>query len=346
MLLEVLVAGIIAFLGTFLSGFYFIPILVKIGMIETDINKRGKPFLPASGGLIAVFGLLLGEIALIFSLDYFVTANINVTFLLLSLISILIVTFIGFMDDMAGGKIRTSKVKIKALIKGYSEVGGGLKQREKLLLTLVGVLPLIAINFGPAILMIPHIGTIYFNQILFTFIIIPIVFLFSANVFNMLEGLNGLSLQMGLVAIIAMGILSFHYGDYTEFSLSALMSGALLAYLYYGSYPAKMLPGDSFTYFVGASFAVLAIVGSTKALAIILILPWLAEFILKARGRFHVHSWGVLQKDGTLSSPHGNKVYSLTHLFLRTGKFKEWQIVFIFTLVEVILALVGLVAFW
>ena len=108
MLLEVLVAGIIAFLGTFLSGFYFIPILVKIGMIETDINKRGKPFLPASGGLIAVFGLLLGEIALIFSLDYFVTANINVTFLLLSLISILIVTFIGFMDDMAGGKIRTS----------------------------------------------------------------------------------------------------------------------------------------------------------------------------------------------------------------------------------------------
>ncbi len=346
MLLEILIAGVIAFLGTFLSGLYFIPILIKMGMIETDINKRGKPILPASGGLIVLFGLILGEIALIFSLDYLVTANINITFLLLSLISIMIVTFIGFMDDMAGGKIRTSKVKIKTLLKGYSEVGGGLKQREKMLLTLVGVLPLIAINFGPAALFIPHVGTIYFNQILFTFIIIPIAFLFSANVFNMLEGLNGLSLQMGLVAIVAMGILSFHYADFTEFSISALISGALLAYLYYGSYPAKILPGDSFTYFMGSSFAVLAIVGSTKALAIILILPWLAEFVLKARARFHAHSWGVLQKDGTLSSPHKDKIYSLTHIFLRSGKFKEWQIVSIFTLIEVALAAVGLAVFW
>ncbi|MEM3846326.1 MAG: hypothetical protein QXU98_11585, partial [Candidatus Parvarchaeota archaeon] len=290
--------------------------------------------------------LLIGELALIFSLDYFITSDINVTFLLLSLLSILIVTFIGFMDDMAGSKIRTAKIKVKTLVKNYSQVGGGLKQREKLLLTLIGVLPLLVINFGPGVIPIPHVGTIYLNQLLFTFIVIPIIFLFSSNVFNMLEGLNGLSLQMGLIAVIAMGILSFHYGDFTEFSLSAVLSGSLIAYLYYGSYPAKILPGDSFTYFIGSAFAVLTIIGSTRALALILILPWLAEFALKARGRFHVHSWGVLQKDGRLTSPNGNRIYSLTHLFLRTGKFKEWQIVLSFTLLEFVLAVIGLIIFW
>ena len=77
-----------------------------------------------------------------------------------------------------------------------------------------------------------------------------------------------------------------------------------------------------------------------------LAIPWILEFLLKARRSFHAHSWGILQKNGRLTSPHGRKIYSLTHLFLRTGKFKEWQIVQMFTVVEIIIAAIALFVAW
>ena len=73
---------------------------------------------------------------------------------------------------------------------------------------------------------------------------------------------------------------------------------------------------------------------------------WIIEFFLKARKRFHASSWGIIHKNGTLSSPYGNKVYSLTHIFLRKGKYKEWQIALMLTLIEVVISAVGLVIFW
>ena len=75
-------------------------------------------------------------------------------------------------------------------------------------------------------------------------------------------------------------------------------------------------------------------------------IAWIIEFILKSKKRFHASSWGIIHKDGTLSSPYGNKIYSLTHLFLRKEKYKEWQIALMLTLIEVIVSVISLVIFW
>jgi UDP-N-acetylglucosamine--dolichyl-phosphate N-acetylglucosaminephosphotransferase len=353
MVLEVFVASIIAFLAVLIGGQFLIPLLIQSGFIEQDINKKNRPLLPAGGGLILAFGFFIGVLALLFSVDYITSANINTLLLLVSLVTVIAISLIGFLDDLVGSSVRTSRENVLNIAKNYNFFNGGIRQWQKPLLTLVVALPLMAINWGAPIINIPFLGAVAINQLLFTFLIIPLSVIFAANAFNMLEGLNGLSVQMGLVAFVALAIFTYHMEAYTAFAIATVLSGALLAYIYYGSYPAKILPGDSLTYMIGAAFATTVIVGISAAnnenmalFGIILVLPWLAEFLLKARKRFHANSWGILKRDGKLTSPHGNKIYSLTHIFLRTGKFTEWQIVSLLTLTEIIIASLALFFLW
>ena len=124
------------------------------------------------------------------------------------------------------------------------------------------------------------------------------------------------------------------------------MFAVLLGYLYYGKYPAKIIPGDSLTYLIGGAVAAVAIIGNMQFFAVFLMIPWIIEFLLKARKRFHASSWGIIQKNGKLTSPYGSKIYSLTHVFLRKGKYNEWQIALLLTIAEVVIAAVGLAIFW
>ncbi len=346
MIVEVLVAAALGFVAVLLGGQFLLPILYQSGFRAQDINKKNRPILPASGGLVLALGFFVGIMAILFSVAFIEAANINVELLLVTLISVIAISFVGFLDDLLGSRIRTSKEDVKKIAENYSFFNGGIKQWQKPLLTLIAAVPLMVINWGTPVLNIPFIGNVAINQIVYTLIVIPLAVVFSSNVFNMLEGLNGISAQMGLVAFSALAIFSYHIQSYTAFAIATVMSGALLAYIYYGSYPAKILPGDSLTYLIGASFAATVIVGNMQVLGLLLLIPWIAEFFLKARKRFHANSWGLVQKDGTLKSPHGDKIYSLNHIFLRTGRFKEWQIVALLTLLEVVIAGLCLAALW
>ena len=60
------------------------------------------------------------------------------------------------------------------------------------------------------------------------------------------------------------------------------------------------------------------------------------EFLLKWRSKFKANSFGYY-KNGKLYSKY-KKIYSLTHLFLKTGKFTERQIVWFFICGELIIS--------
>ena len=346
MILEIAVSALLAFVSVLVGGQLIMPILLQSNLVAQDINKKKRPMLPTSGGLILALGFFFGILALVFSANYIIGSDVNENLLLLTLISIVAISFVGFMDDISSNRIRTSKQSTLKMARDYVFFNGGIKQWQKPLFTLLGAIPLMVINFGSPIISVPLLGSITINQIVYALIVIPLAMVFSSNAFNMLEGLNGISVQMGLVAFVALSLFAYHIQSYTAFAVSLVFSGALLAYIYYGSYPAKILPGDSLTYIIGAAFAATVIIGNMQFLGLLLILPWLVEFILKARVRFHANSWGLIQNDGKLKSPHGKKIYSLTHLFLRTGRFSEWQIVSLLTVLEVVVASLSLLALW
>ncbi len=149
----------------------------------------------------------------------------------------------------------------------------------------------------------------------------------AANAANMLEGLNGLGAGMMIIMTTTMIALSYLEGSSEGAFLLFPLLGSLVAFLWYNRYPARVFPGDSMTLFAGATIAAAAIVSSPslKTLAALLFLPMIAEFVLKARGRFQAENYGLPDVDGRL---HRNgPVQSLTHLFMGRYPMKEWQIV-------------------
>ena len=80
--------------------------------------------------------------------------------------------------------------------------------------------------------------------------------------------------------------------------------------------------------------AVIAILGNMEKTAIIISIPFIIEFFLKIRAKLRAHSYGYY-KDGKIQSYYAN-IYSIPHIFSRTGRFTEKQITYFIICIEVI----------
>jgi UDP-N-acetylglucosamine--dolichyl-phosphate N-acetylglucosaminephosphotransferase len=219
----------------------------------------------------------------------------------------------------------------------------GLPQWSKPLLTLPAAIPLMAVSAGATTITIPLLGAVDFG-IIYPIVLVPIAVICVSNVNNMLAGLNGLEAGLGFIASVSVGIYAL-LNNRPEGGIIALaLAAALLAFLKYNWCPARILPGDSLTYLIGATFVTAVIAASVEMFAIVVYIPWIAEALLKLRGRFKVASVGVLQPNGKLGSRY-KKIYSLTHIFQRTGRFTEKQIVVYLMLIEVLFCLLAFLIF-
>jgi UDP-N-acetylglucosamine--dolichyl-phosphate N-acetylglucosaminephosphotransferase len=83
----------------------------------------------------------------------------------------------------------------------------------------------------------------------------------AANAGNMLEGFNGLGTGLGIIISITLIIISLWFDARDSIILLFPLLGALMAFLWFNKYPAKIFPGDTLTLFVGATIACAAILG-------------------------------------------------------------------------------------
>ena len=120
--------------------------------------------------------------------------------------------------------------------------------------------------------------------------------------------------------------------------------GALVAFLLFNRFPARVFPGDSMTLFTGATIACAAIISSPplKTYGAILFAPMVLEFILKSRGHFQAENFGELAPDGRLEW-HG-RVESVVHLVMRCTRLREWEIVLVVWAIEAALCLAVVLA--
>ncbi len=215
----------------------------------------------------------------------------------------------------------------------------GLSQRYKAVLPFLASLPL-----GITVFTSLSTELLGFDIGLLMILLVPLGVTSAANAANMLEGYNGLGAGLGVIMSTALIVLAFLLGADAGLFLLVPLLAALLAFLWYNRYPARVFPGDSMTLTVGAAIACAAIVSqpSFKLYGLVLFVPMIVEFALKARGRFRAENYGYVAPDGRLSY-HG-RVESLTHLLIRRGHLKEWQVVAILWGVEAGLAAALLVA--
>ena len=318
-----------AFVISFLVTFLFIPYWIKrareIDLVGKDVHKLDKRKIVEVGGICVVAGFVLGLLFYTGLHIFYFKSNTKVLWLMSVLAAILIVTIIGLIDDILGWK-------------------KGLKQWQKPFLTIGAALPIIAIKAGTTVMAIPFFGAVDLGLV-YTLFLIPIGVIGASNAFNMLAGFNGLEAGMGVLILSTLGFIAWKSGTPWVAMISFIMVFALLAFLFFNKYPAKIFPGDTMTYSVGALIAIVAILGNIEKFALFLFIPYFLEFILKARGRFKKESFAIVQEDGSLKLKDG--IYGLEHAAIKIlskikSKVYEKNVVYALYGFEIILIIISL----
>ena len=256
------------------------------------------------------FGIIFGFVIGMFSGIYM--HDILAFTLVIVLVVILLVGMIGVLDDLLA-----------------------LSSRSKFFLLFIAGLPLMWA--AP-----PNVGIVYL-------ISMPIALSIGSNLTNMLAGLNGIESGLGVISMTSLTIACIILGKYDVTIISMSMLGALLAFLYFNRYPAKIFPGDTGTLIIGAAIVCIAFLGRVKLIALIVLMPNIIDAALK------FYSAGVmnrsqqkptqLNEDGKLVRPDAG-FKSLIRLILRRPIAEKdavkiiWGIGIVFGILGIVVALI------
>lgn len=308
------------FLVTFISTPYLIRYLKKINLEVKDVHKENKPLIPVSGGLSVLGGLMGGLMWYIFIQTFYYESPENLLLLFSAITTILLITFIGFIDDL--------------IIEKNKDETSGLKQWQKPILTLLAAVPLMVVQAGTSAMLIPFLGRLDIG-LFYPLLFVPIGIVGASNMVNMLAGFNGSETGMAIVYLGNLGLYAYVHQRYSAAAIAGITVFALLAFYYYNKVPSKILGGDSLTYLLGGVLVTVAVLGNIERAALIASIPFFIECILKARGKFKKKSIGTIE-NGKVKSLYGNKIYSIPHILTRTGKYTEKQVVYFMIFIQLI----------
>lgn len=240
--------------------------LKNIDLLEMDVNKKEPTLVPGMGGLIILAGFTAG----IFVSTY-LSEGLDILKLLGAVSAILMLCLIGFADDV----FRLS--------------------RKKLFLIPLPVLPLLASGIIDPAIKLPLPGHMEIAWAGWLFI--PLFIVATTNFTNMFAGLNGLEVGTGAIMTFALLACALILGySQTSVLLLAPLLGALLGFLPYNRYPAKVFAGDTGTYLIGGTIGIAAALGDLKIIAGILFLPHIIDAALKL-------STGGIMQENSYHSP-------------------------------------------
>ncbi|MBM3228545.1 glycosyl transferase family 4 [Candidatus Pacearchaeota archaeon] len=286
---------IISFTLTFITIPFWIRKASKAGLVWEDMNKSKKlKNVAGSGGIVVVMAFAIGILYYIATRTFFFrepTISLEI-FALLSVV--LLFTMIGIVDDLFGWKNK------------------GLSRRTRLLLAFVASIPLVVINAGGSVIHLPLIGAINLG-LLYPLVLIPLGVVGAATTYNFLAGYNGLETGQGILIIGFLSLVAYITGTLWLGLVGLTMVAALVGFLFYNKFPAKIFPGDSLTWAIGALIAGMAILGNFERIAIFVFIPYIIEVGLKLRGKLEKQSFGKPNKDNSLELPY-SKIYGLEHL--------------------------------
>lgn len=292
------------------------------------MNKIDSEKVSGSGGLIVLLAFLLSVLSYVtYRVFLLESSNGFLLEIFVILVMVIFMGFIGFIDDLFGWR------------------RGGLSGRVRILLAIFGAIPLIAIKAGESSMNFPIFGVIDWGLV-YPLFLIPLGVVATTTTFNMLAGFNGLEAGQGIILLSGMAFVSYINGSAWLSIVCLCMVLALIGFLKFNKFPARVFPGDVMTYSVGVMIAAIAIVGNFEKIAIFFYIPYIIEVILKSRGKLKKSSFGKPMKDGTLENQH-NKIYSLNHLSILVLKkigirSTEKNAVYAIWIFQIIIILLGI----
>ncbi|MBS3084327.1 glycosyl transferase family 4 [Candidatus Pacearchaeota archaeon] len=312
---------------SFLITLIAVPLWIKRAKREKltgkDVHKLKSGKIAEAGGIAVIGGVVIGVFLYVALKTFFFGTETNLIHILGLLCVIFFATIVGVFDDLLGWK-------------------RGLSNKLRIGLLFFAAIPLMALGAGTSTILGIDFGLLY------PLILIPIAIVGTTSTFNFLAGYNGLEASQGILVLGALSIVTFLTGALWLSVISACMVASLLAFYFFNKYPAKIFPGDTLTYPVGALIGAIAILGNIEKIAIFFFIPYIIEFFLKARGKLKKESFGKLNKDSSIDIKEG--IYGLEHVAIAllkkvkpSHKAYEWEVPMLINLFQILVIVVG---FW
>ena len=319
LLTKAVFAVMAGFLISAVLGLILVPCLKKLRVgqkisIFVGETHRKKEGTPTMGGLLFIIPTVVATLALILTGKIPYTSSLGIVLLVF-----IGYACIGFIDDFL------------SIRKGDNE---GLTTYQKLFMQV-----LIAIGFfyiymrsgGQTSWVVGtlHIdiemGWLYGLFILF-------VLVGASNAVNLTDGLDGLAGGLSAIAFIAFSLISLMVGFEDIGIFSLILTGSLLGFLIYNTYPAKIFMGDTGSLALGGVMGAIAILTHRELTLLVVASVFVIETLSVIIQTFWVQ---VFHKKVFLMTP-------LHHHFEKLG-WKETDIVKLFWVVGLILSMAGII---
>ena len=314
---------LLSFAITVILGMIILPILkkLKVGQIERSdgpeslLKNQGTPTM---GGIIIMLGIIVVTIG---AYIYYRAKDVVLAQNLLPILGLTIgFGLIGFIDDF------------KKLVLKNTE---GLKPSLKMLgLLLISVLFVLYLVKGA------NIGTATYIPILKQYIEIPLfvyipfailVILGTTNAVNLTDGIDGLSSSVCTIIITCLTVIAIMFGVKELVVFGAIVVGAVLGFLIFNIYPAKVFMGDTGSLFLGGVISGLALyLKMPLILLVIAFIPVLETLSV------------ILQVISFKCT--GKRIFRMApihHHFELCG-WKENHVVMIFSIITLMVSIIGL----
>lgn len=239
---------------------------IRVGSspIFTSLHKN-KEGTPTMGGVIIWVSLLAIVIVLaVLERIYPESLFAKLSFLsrpqtLLPLGVLIFSAIIGLGDDLMG-------------VFRVGPNGGGLKMRHRIFLyTMVAIIGALWFFYKLdwSVVKIPFFGVFDIGWLFIPFAVFVIVA--TSFSVNESDGLDGLAGGLMLTAFAGYGVISFFEGRYDLAAFCAVITGALVSFLWFNIHPARFFMGDTGAMPLGVTLAVIALLTNAG-----LVLPFIA----------------------------------------------------------------------
>ena len=311
---RIIVAFVIGLVISLVLGPIIIPILHKLKFGQ-NIRQEGpkshfkKAGTPTIGGLIFLISITI----VMFLMRYKLSDEAMIV-----LYGTLAFGLIGFLDDM-----------LKIIHKHNEGLTSGQKFALQLLFS-AGMAVYAYMTLGTET-HFPFIGTFDWKWMFIPFVI----FYFTAmtNAVNLTDGLDGLATTVTIIVLLFFGIVSFRMGHESVSVFCLGLVGALLGFLKYNAYPAKVFMGDTGSLALGGALASIVMVLKTPLLVIIVGGIYVMEVL----------SVIIQVTSFKLTGKRVFKMAPIHHHFEQCG-WSEVKIVTVFSLITLALCIIGFIS--
>lgn len=278
---------------------------------------------PVGGGLLIIPVVLILSVGALF----YTKSPFSETSLLVQnkeiqvlIITLLLFGLIGFLDD------------IKKIFASISGKFLGIRSRYILLLQLVfGLFVSLILYFSIGLnnIFLPIFGNVILGPLYIPIAVFIIVAFSNAN--NIADGLDGLSTGLLTICLFAFLVLAHTVFNPTLSIFVGIWIGALIAYLYFNVYPARVFLGDAGAFGFGATLAVIGLLtGKIVGLAAI----GGVYIIIVTSSLVQIFGKRILKRKILPIAP--------IHMYFKYLGWEEPKIVFRFWLAGAIFAILGL----